>query len=272
VSAAARIFRLACHAAVIAWGAAFFAASILEGPEPAGATLTVAHIRPLPQEVREKPPPAAPAAEPAPEPPAKPDPEPTPKPEREPPAAATRLAAGDISRGDALLDGGGDFPVLTCSYESFPSFPVYARAMSTLGARFVVVRRRQIVGSIDLETGAIGDAALGAAFSPRARDYTGEPGLAKPARRARERFGQDAVVMMLVPRAIDAGLFGGIARRLAERGDRHDAYREILGRYERVNGGVRLRVEAGIRSDGTRVALDLLFDLDAIARAGEAAA
>jgi len=144
--------------------------------------------------------------------------------------------------------------------------------MSSLGARFVVVRRRQIVGSIDLETAAIGDAAVGAAFSPRARDYTGEPGLAKPARRARERFGQGAVVMMLVPREIDAGLFGGIARRLAESGDHHDAYREIRGRYERANGGVRLRVEAGIRSDGTRVAMDLLFDLDAIVRAREAAA
>jgi len=264
VSAAPRVFRLACHAAVIAWGAAFFAASILEAPVPAEATEAVARIRPLPEEARKEPEPAEPPAEPGPAPPAEPEPA--------QPAAATRVAAADISQGAALLDDGGAFPVLSCSYESFPSFLVYARAMSSLGARFVVVRRRQIVGSIDLETGAIGDAALGAAFSPRARDYTGEPDLAKPARHARERFGQGAVVMMLVPREIDAGLFGAIARRLAERGDRHDAYREIRGRYERANGGVRLRLEAGIRSDGTRAAMDWLFDLDAIASAGEAAA
>jgi hypothetical protein len=277
VSAASRAFRLACHAAVIAWGAAFFAASILEAPVSANASEAVARIRPVPEEVRQEPPPAevaraqpAPSAEPPPEP--EPEPEPPAKPEPAPPAAATQVAAGDISQGGALLGDGGVFPVLSCSYESFPSFLAYARAMSSLGARFVVVRRRQILGSIDLETGAIGDAALGGAFSPRARDYTGEPGLAKLARRSRARFGQDAVVMMLVPREIDAGLFGGIARLLAERGDRHDAYREIRGRYERANGGVRLRVEAGIRPDGTRVAMDLLFDLDAIARAREAAA
>ena len=280
MSGAWRVFRLACHTAVVSWGAAFFAASIFEAPLPTIATIAtnatnaanaaeaVARIRPVPEEVRKEPPPAEPPAEPEPASPA--EPEPTPPTEPEP--APTRVAAGDVSRGVALLDDGGAFPVLSCSYESFPSFLAYARAMSSLGARFVVVRRRQIVGSIDLETEAIGDAALGTAFSPRARDYTGEPGLAKLARRARARFGQGAVVMMLVPREIDAGLFGGIARRLAERGDRHDAYREIRGRYEHANGGVRLRVDAGIRPDGTRVAMDLLFDLGAIARARAAAA
>jgi len=269
MSAAPRVFRLACHAAVIAWSAAFFAAPILEAPLLPIAPEVVARIQPLPEEVPEEPPPSE-------DPPGKPEPAPSEDPPRQPepasPAAATAVAARDISEGAALLDDGGSFPVLSCSYESFPSFLEYARAMSSLGARFVVVRRRQIVGSIDLESGAIGHDAVGVAFSPRARDYTGEPGLAKLARRARERFGQEAVVMMLVPREIDAGLFGGIARRLAERGDRHDAYREIRGRYERANGGVRLRVDAGIRTDGTRVAMDWLFDLGAIARAREAAA
>jgi hypothetical protein len=282
VSAASRVFRLACHAAVVAWGAALFAASIFETPvlaNAAEAEEAVARIRPVPEAAREEPPPAEVArAEPPPraEPPAEPEPEPSAEPPAEPeparPAAPTQVAAGDISQGVALLGDGGVFPVLSCSYESFPSFRAYARAMDSLGARFVVVRRRQIVGSIDLETGAIGDATLGTAFSPRARDYTGEPGLAKLARRARARFGQGAVVMMLVPREIDAGLFGGIARLLAERGDRHDAYREIRGRYEHSNGGVRLRVDAGIRPDGTRVAMDLLFDLGAIARTRAAAA
>jgi hypothetical protein len=272
VSGAWRVFRLACHTAVVAWGAAFFAASIFEAPLSADAAEAVARIRPVPEELREEPPPAKPPVEAEPVSLAEPEPAPPAEPEPAPPAAPMQVAAGDVSQGIALLDDGGAFPVLSCSYESFPSFLAYARTMASLGARFVVVRRRQIAGSIDLETGAIGDAEVGAAFSPRARDYTDEPGLAKLARRARARFGQGAVVMMLVPREIDAGLFGGIARLLAERGDHHDAYREIRGRYERANGSVLLRVDAGIRPDGTSVAMDLLFDLGAIARAREAAA
>jgi hypothetical protein len=78
--------------------------------------------------------------------------------------------------------------------------------------------------------------------------------------------------MMLVPREIDAGLFGGIARMLAARGDHHAAYHEIRGRYERARSGVRLRVNAGIRPDGTSVAMDLLFDLGEIARTRAAGA
>ena len=94
VSAASRVFRLACHAAVIAWGAAFFAASILEAPVSADAAEAVARIRPLPEKLREEPPPAEvaqeqPAAEP--EPPAEPEPA--------PPAASTQ------SRGRRHLPG-----------------------------------------------------------------------------------------------------------------------------------------------------------------------
>ena len=37
MSGAWRVVRLACHTAVIAWGAAFFAASIFEAPLPADA-------------------------------------------------------------------------------------------------------------------------------------------------------------------------------------------------------------------------------------------
>ncbi len=74
---------------------------------------------------------------------------------------------------------------------------------------------------------------------------------------------------MLVPRALDAGLFGGIARALEAQGDSAGAYREIQGRYlPPIDAGIRLRVEAGVRRDGSRVPLDLLFDLGQIARAG----
>ena len=50
-------------------------------------------------------------------------------------------------------------------------------AMAALGAHLVVVRDREIVGAIDLDTGAFGAASLGPGFSPRARDYTGEVGV-----------------------------------------------------------------------------------------------
>jgi hypothetical protein len=179
----------------------------------------------------------------------------------------TPVAAHDLARGEALL-GDGEFPVLTCSYDSFASFRAYARAMSQLGARFVVVHQREIVGRVDVETGVVRAAEGLSAFSPRARDYTREPGLAFLARSVRERFGASAVVMMLVPHSIDAGLFGGIARVLRDRGENHADYREIRGRYERSSGGVQLRVESGLRRDGREVALDALFDLSDLAGQG----
>jgi hypothetical protein len=245
----------------------------------------MARVRPVPVEPPERTQPAeeeAPEPEPEPEPePAPPEPEPVtetartepePEPKPEPAdepldAAATPVVASDLGRGAELLGGGG-FPVLSCSYDSFPSFQAYARAMSSLGARFVVVHHREIVGSVDVETGLVRNASGLAAFSPRARDYTGEPGLAFLARAMRERFGAAAVVMMLVPRSLDAGLFGGIARVLAERGERHEDYSEIRGRYERAGRSVRLRVESGRRKDGSEVGFDLLFDLADIASAG----
>jgi hypothetical protein len=170
---APRAFRLACHAAVVAWAAAilsgsFFearfpanAAEWVEAEEPATPAEAVARIRPVPEAVREEPPPEKVArTEPA-------KPEPVAAGDLAEPVTADDVAepvaAGDVARGVALLDDGGTFPVLSCSYESFPSFLAYARAMASLGARFVVVRRREIVGSIDIETGAIDAAAVGGA-------------------------------------------------------------------------------------------------------------
>jgi hypothetical protein len=181
---------------------------------------------------------------------------------------ARRVGQAELAEGTALLDGAGEFPALSCSYEDFAGFRGYARAMIALGARLVVVRDREVVSQVDLDTGAFDPASLGLAFSPRARDYTGEPGLARLARAARERFGDRAVVMMLVPRVLDAGLFGGLAQLLAERGEPRERVREIRGRYERgPGGGVRLRVEAAVRRDGSAVSLDALFDLGQIAAA-----
>ncbi len=255
-----RALGLACRLTVALWIAVYLAwpaASPVAEPPPAPAS---AHIQPVPEA-----------------PPPEPDPEPEPEtasalpaPEAAPPLAETVVGRADISQGAALLDGGGAFPTLTCSYEDFRSFRAYARAMESLGARFVVVRSRKIVGGIEIATGALGPARLDGAFSPRARDYTGEPELLGLAQAVRSRFGREAVVMMLVPRSLDAGLFGGIARALSERGDRHGDFREIRGRYQRApGGGVRLRVDSAVRTSGEEVAVELLFNLTQIARAGE---
>ena len=115
----------------------------------------------------------------------------------------------------------------------------------------------------------IRETALDRPYSPRARDYSDEPALRAPARQVRERFGEDAEIMLLVPRALDAGLFGGIARELHRGGDGPDAYRELEGRYERApGGGLRFRLTSGVRMDGRRVPLQAVFDLEALAGEG----
>jgi hypothetical protein len=258
-----RALRWGCHAAVLIWCSAALSQVVWpprEEPRPSAARVRPVPT-PAPQAAPAPPEPEA-ASEPPPPEPASPEPAPVP-PEPRPRA----VGRAELAAGGALLDAGGDFPVLSFSYEDFPSFREYARAMQRLGACLVVVRSREIVGGVDLESGAIEAVAVGPGFSPRARDYTGEPDLAPLARIARERFGREAVVMMLVPRALDAGLFGGLDRVLAERGERRERVREIRGRYLRgPGGGVRLRVEAALRRDGTALSVEALFDLRQITR------
>jgi hypothetical protein len=230
------------HLAVVGWLVALAAALSPAAPLPAER---LARLRPAPSAI----------ATPAP---------------RVPDRASTSVPdRSDFERGEVLLDTSGSFPILSARYDGLMSFRAYAGAMVERGASFVVVRRREILAEIDVESGAIRAGAPRRAYSPRARDFSGEPGLARAARLARARFGSDAMVMMLVPRALDAGLFGGIAQALERRGEAHASYRELEGRYERgADGGLRLRVDSGTHMDGTRRALGLLFDLDAIAGAG----
>ncbi len=259
MSRAERALRAGSLVTVLSWLAAYLVSSSLSSPPPLPPeTEATARLQPRleqPPEPSESPRSSAQAA------PAQP------AVEAEAPPAPTSVSASEIAEGAQILDGAGGFPALSSSYEDFDSFDDYARAMVAIGARFVVVRNREIVGSLDPRSGALGTARLDRPFSPRARDYTGEPGLARMARSARERFGEGAVVMMLVPRELDAGLFGGISAALESRGESHDRFREIRGRYQKgADGGVLLRVDAAVRSDGREVALDLLFDLVEIAR------
>jgi len=184
-----------------------------------------------------------------------------------PPLPLVAVDETDVARGGTLLAGETGFPTLESRYEGYGSFAEYARAMQRLGARFVVVSRREIVGTIDpwtLETGALGDPA---GLSPRARDFAGEPELVRAGRAVRRDHGVRAQVMMLVPHRIDAGLFGGISRAIEARGDEAASYRQIRAHYERGPGGtLRLRVETAVRRDGREDPLPLLFDLDRLAR------
>lgn len=255
---ARRALRWTSHLAVSGWTVALLArASWLVVPQPMVEPPT-ARVVLVPA------PPPEPVVEPEPELPQ--EPAAAPKPALAAPAPSEpeprSVSQSDFAAGSGLLDGGGAFPILSFSYEDFPSFTSYARAMASLGARFVVVKNRQIVGAVEVESREVTATPVGAGFSPRARDYTGEPGLAPLSRAARQRFGGGSVVMMLVPRALDAGLYGGLARLLKERGEPHPGLAEIRGRYEKApGGGVRLRVEQALRRDGTSVPVDALFDL-----------
>lgn len=172
----------------------------------------------------------------------------------------------DVARGGSLLTGEAGFPMLESRYEGYGSFRQYARAMQKLGAQFVIVNRREIVSTIDpwtLERGTLTNAA---GLSPRARDFAGEPELVLANRTARREHGLRAEVMMLVPRRLDAGLFGGIARALEAKGHEPRSYRQIRARYERgPAGALHLRVEAAVRRDGGEDPLPLLFDINELA-------
>jgi hypothetical protein len=259
VSRIAPALRWLARAAVASWLAGSLVALGLAERAPGAARAAAARIEAVP--LASEPVGVANAAGPArPRPPRGATPEPLP------------IGAAELARGSELLDAGA-FPVLLASYAEFPSFRDYALAMQALGARLAVVRQRRIVGSVDLERSEVSEAGVAGAFSPRARDYSDEPGLAAAAEAARARFGAGAEVRMLVPRELDAGLFGAIAGVLARHGGDPSAYREIRARYLRApGGGVRLRVDAAVRRDGAELPMDLLLDLGSISRGDRLAA
>lgn len=260
-----RLLGTGSRVAVIAWLAALVAGLPRPEAPPADApAVEPPRVRVQPVAVA----PAEPARAAAPEIHREPPPEPTPPRAAAPRPAPARAVPDDLARGDALLSNAGRFPAIHASYDALYGFARYAAAMTALGGAFVVVRERAIVAGIDVASGAIRDAAPGPSFSPRARDYTDEPALGEPLRRARARFGPDAEIMLLVPRPLDAGLFGGIARELEARGLRPADFREVEGRYERGADGLRFRLVSGLRMDGARVDLPAEFDLAALAARG----
>ncbi len=248
------LLRAACHLGAALWVALFLAWRGLETPPPVVLpTVWLEPESPAPSPSEPASPEIASAA------PTKPD-------EAPESPAAVEVGHADLARGESLLLGGGAFPALSFSYQSFPSFRAYALAMERLGARFVVVSHSRIVSGVDPVGRRLTREPALEDLSPRARDYSAEPALASLTREARRRFGADAEIMMLVPRRLDAGLFGGLARELQNRGTGPGAYRELRGRYERApNGQVHLRVRDLERMDGGAERLDLLFDLSAIA-------
>jgi hypothetical protein len=242
--------RLLSHAVVTTWIASYLAwTAVSTEPE-----LARAPVAPVPEPA---------AAEPA--------PAPRPTQERDagvPPVEAVRIGEAERDAGRALLAGEAELPALSSTYEDFPSFRSYAERMRALGARFVVVQHRRIVGGVDLASGGLFDLAFdsdgGPDFSPIPRDYAQEPSLAPVAAAARRRHGPGAEIRMLVPRELDAALFGAVAALLDAEGGGAAGYREVRGRYEPgAGGGVRFLVESALRADGVRVPLRGLFELSA---------
>jgi hypothetical protein len=134
--------------------------------------------------------------------------------------------------------------------------------MGALGARFVVVEDRRIVGEVDAKGEVLGMAVPVGHFSPRARDYSDEPALASARRRVFERFGPGATVMMLVPRELDAALFGSVSKWLVARGEFASDYRALDAHYGTdASGNLLLHVDSGTRLDGSYKDLSLVFDL-----------
>jgi hypothetical protein len=179
---------------------------------------------------------------------------------------ASQVGAEEIATGEQILSGTSPFPVLSAGYASYGSFARYASSMRSLGARFVVLSEREIAAGVDLERASLEKLGSLEGFSPRARSYSGEPELDRVMKLVRERYGPSASIAMLVPRALDAGLFGGIAGVLEQHGQPAHSVHEVLGRYEpAADGSTRLRVDAALRKDGERIPLDVIFDLDQIA-------
>lgn len=68
--------------------------------------------------------------------------------------------------------------------------------------------------------------------------------------------------MMLVPREVDARIFGGVAGALSRRGGDPNAFQEVRARYLRMPGGaVGLAVDAARRGDGSEVPVGVRLDL-----------
>lgn len=255
--------RLACVVIVVLWALAWSALRSAAPPAPVRVA-----VRPV-QRASDTPTPTAPPKEPAAPPPVPAAPVTPPEPLTSVESAASAVQREDVARGEALLQGAGSFPPLHASYEALGSFHAYAAAMHRLGARFVVVERRHILGEIDPEGNLLGSSPPSGRFSPRARDYSDEPALAPARARARARWGMGSTVMMLVPHRVDAVLFGAVARRLAERGRRPDEYRALEARYARArHGSLTLHVERGTRLDGSEEEIHLVLDLSRIAREG----
>lgn len=177
-------------------------------------------------------------------------------------APARHAEAAEIASGQRILDGDDAFPALSASYDDFRSFADYTSAMSSLGARFVVIQHREIVARIDPNGAVLSEPGGLAGFSPRARNYSDEPGLRAMKRAVESRYGPGAAIRMLVPREIDAALFGAIERVLLDEGRSPAELREVRGRYRPAHGGgVEFHVEAAVKRDGRSEPLSLRLDL-----------
>ena len=242
-----RILAFATVSLHLAWTLSLLPREAPATDETVMRLLELARLEPEPEPVPEEapaPPPAEPVAEPE-------------------PMVADRY---DAARGAASRPGERPFPAVSASYDDLGSFDRYARAMLDLGARFVVVRGMEVVGEVDIHTRRAGPVGALTGFSSRARNYTDEPALRPLSQVATEAFGEGASLRMIVPRRLDAALFGSLARAIESNGRSIDELREIRGRYRRAaGGGIAFATESVVASDGGVTPLRVTIDLSRIA-------
>jgi hypothetical protein len=201
-------------------------------------------------------------------PPPRPEPEPIevsvgedPPPDTESPtvvASARLLAAGARA-----LEEEGSLPPLLMDYDAV-GFAHYVELLRGLGATAVVISGdADVVGEIDLTSGEISAFRAERPYSPRGRDYSDEPEVARTIARARRELDDESVtILVAVPADVDALLLGALIVKLESLGLEPGGFREFTGRYEQADGaGLVAHIEHGITHDGRRHELGVRVDI-----------
>ena len=208
---------------------------------------------------------------------AKPPPRPEPEPievavsEAPPPDTASPpvlASAGLLAAGARALQEEGSLPPLLMDYDAV-GFAHYVEILHGLGATAVVISgEAEVLGEIDLTSGEISAFHAEHPYSPRGRDYSDEPEVARTIARVRRELDDESVtVLVAVPANVDALLLGALIAKLESLGLDPAGFREFTGRYEQADGtGLIAHIEHGITHEGRRHALGVRVDIGSLAR------
>jgi len=208
---------------------------------------------------------------------ATPPPRPEPEPievavsEAPPPSTASPTVVADarvLAAGTRALEDEGSLAPLLMDYDAV-GFADYVDLLRGLGATAVVISGdADVVGEIDLTSGEISTFRAERPYSPRARDYSDEPEVARTIARVRRELHDESVtILVAVPANVDALLLGALIEKLETLGLDPDGFREFTGRYEQAGGtGLVAHIEHGTTHDGRRHDLGVRVDIGSLAR------